>query len=207
MLGKTFIISTFCLIFNLWLIIGVCILDFLTDCLRYLSSFSSLSSFVTHYLVFKVQLIECYTVSCVGGDEEDRTPDPLLARQVLSQLSYTPKFPLILRQDCLGIQPYSLRCLSLSEWKLLSFSVSPIWLLVILNRLCFFCDCRVCWYAIEQKNNKLSKLVGLSGLEPPTSRLSGVRSNRLSYRPIGSMLDSNLFFPTSYIQYSFIQCP
>ena len=25
-----------------------------------------------------------------GGDEEDRTPDPLLARQVLSQLSYTP---------------------------------------------------------------------------------------------------------------------
>ena len=27
-----------------------------------------------------------------GGDEENRTPDPLLARQVLSQLSYTPKF-------------------------------------------------------------------------------------------------------------------
>ena len=26
-----------------------------------------------------------------GGDEEDRTPDPLLAKQVLSQLSYTPK--------------------------------------------------------------------------------------------------------------------
>ena len=27
---------------------------------------------------------------CHGGDEENRTPDPLLARQVLSQLSYTP---------------------------------------------------------------------------------------------------------------------
>ena len=26
--------------------------------------------------------------------------------------------------------------------------------------------------------------MGLSGLEPPTSRLSGVRSNRLSYRPM-----------------------
>ena len=28
-----------------------------------------------------------------GGDEENRTPDPLLARQVLSQLSYTPMGP------------------------------------------------------------------------------------------------------------------
>ena len=27
-------------------------------------------------------------------------------------------------------------------------------------------------------------LMGLSGLEPPTSRLSGVRSNRLSYKPV-----------------------
>ena len=31
-----------------------------------------------------------------------------------------------------------------------------------------------------------SKPMGLSGLEPPTSRLSGVRSNRLSYKPIKS---------------------
>ena len=35
-----------------------------------------------------------YRLSCLslahGGDEENRTPDPLLARQVLSQLSYTP---------------------------------------------------------------------------------------------------------------------
>ena len=30
-----------------------------------------------------------YEPTC-GGDEEIRTPDPLLARQVLSQLSYTP---------------------------------------------------------------------------------------------------------------------
>ena len=30
----------------------------------------------------------------------------------------------------------------------------------------------------------LRSTLGLSGLEPPTSRLSGVRSNRLSYTPI-----------------------
>ena len=33
-----------------------------------------------------------YPFGYVGGDEEDRTPDPLRARQVLSQLSYTPVF-------------------------------------------------------------------------------------------------------------------
>ena len=37
-----------------------------------------------------------YRLSCLslahGGDEEDRTPDPLRARQMLSQLSYTPIF-------------------------------------------------------------------------------------------------------------------
>ena len=33
---------------------------------------------------------------------------------------------------------------------------------------------------------KSYKPMGLSGLEPPTSRLSGVRSNRLSYKPIES---------------------
>ena len=27
---------------------------------------------------------------CFGGAEEDRTPDPLLAKQVFSQLSYSP---------------------------------------------------------------------------------------------------------------------
>ena len=30
---------------------------------------------------------------------------------------------------------------------------------------------------------RLAHLVGRGGLEPPTSRLSGVRSNHLSYRP------------------------
>ena len=36
---------------------------------------------------------------------------------------------------------------------------------------------------------KLSNLVGLSGFEPLTSRLSGVRSNQLSYRPASKLLE------------------
>ena len=38
----------------------------------------------------------------------------------------------------------------------------------------------------EQKSRDSRNLVGSSGLEPPTSRLSGVRSNHLSYAPISS---------------------
>mgnify|MGYP007112180909 CR=1 FL=1 len=33
-----------------------------------------------------------YHFQLAGGDERDRTADPLLARQVLSQLSYTPTY-------------------------------------------------------------------------------------------------------------------
>ena len=36
---------------------------------------------------------------------------------------------------------------------------------------------------------RFNLLVGLSGLEPPTSRLSGVRSNQLSYKPICSQTE------------------
>ena len=37
-----------------------------------------------------------------GGDEENRTPDPLLARQVLSQLSYAPIMVTTKLSLCLG---------------------------------------------------------------------------------------------------------
>ena len=39
--------------------------------------------------------------------------------------------------------------------------------------------------------HQLAKMVGLDGLEPSTSRLSGVRSNHLSYKPI-LLLRSNI---------------
>ena len=58
----------------------------------------------------------------LGGADRDRTGDPLLAKQVLSQLSYSP----------------------------------------------------------------ITGVVGLGRFELPTSPLSGVRSNQLSYRPVVS---------------------
>ena len=59
-----------------------------------------------------------------GGADRDRTGDPLLAKQVLSQLSYSP-----------------------------------------------------------ESQKRTHSMVGLGGLEPPTSRLSSARSNQLSYKP------------------------
>ena len=56
-------------------------------------------------LVCRFPLTPFYSFSRVGGDERDRTDDPLLAKQVLSQLSYTPKYlrsgqPLINQYSC-----------------------------------------------------------------------------------------------------------
>ena len=69
----------------------------------------------------------CHHRLAPGGARRDRTADPLLAKQVLSHLSYGPLF---------------LRC-----------------------------------------SYRALKVVGLGRFELPTSPLSGVRSNQLSYRP------------------------
>ena len=85
-------------------------------------------------------------MNSTGGDDGIRTHDPLLAGQVLSQLSYTP----ILNSK-----------FKIRNSKLLGFAISP------------------CAFA----------LVGPSGLEPPTSCLSGTRSNLLSYEPMWLVSD------------------
>ena len=60
---------------------------------------------------------------------------------------------------------------------------------LIFRRLCVSRDRRVHMVRKGYENIQDTKnLVGLSGLEPPTSRLSGVRSNRLSYRPMQGIL-------------------
>ena len=50
-----------------------------------------MKSFLSFLLLYSFQRTVSRLVCRVGGDEENRTPDPLLARQVLSQLSYTPR--------------------------------------------------------------------------------------------------------------------
>ncbi len=59
------------------------------DCtMMYCTSF--IAENLHRYTVFKVRRL--LLPSCEGGgDNEIRTHDPLLARQVLSQLSYTPE--------------------------------------------------------------------------------------------------------------------
>ena len=50
-----------------------------------------------------------------------------------------------------------------------------------------FVSSSIVYYLVFKVQPKLFFfLVGSSGLEPPTSRLSGVRSNHLSYEPIYS---------------------
>ena len=86
----------------------------------------------------------------VGGDDRNRTCDPLNANQVLSQLSYIPVF-----SNEIGCGDRIWTC---DLWVM-----SPTSYLTAPPR---------------------DKLVGLGRLELPTSRLSGVRSNQLSYRPV-----------------------
>ena len=51
---------------------------------------------------------------------------------------------------------------------------------------------------------KTNKMVGLNGLEPSTSRLSGVRSNHLSYKPILHLLKHYNTY-TNYLAIPFLK--
>ena len=57
---------------------------------------SNLLSYKPAYLIFRpgFRPLCIRLTACGGGDERNRTDDPLLAKQVLSQLSYTPIFTL-----------------------------------------------------------------------------------------------------------------
>ena len=65
-----------------------------------------------------------------------------------------------------------------------------------LNYMSFFPEIELIFFYPLRKNSFIfsalfsfqSTMVGLGGLEPPTSRLSGVRSSLLSYKPIFSQV-------------------
>ena len=66
---------------------------------------------------------------------------------------------------------------------------AELWPLENSKKYCnfYFCKARATEFMLinDQADNavKNENLVGLGGFEPPTSPLSGVRSNQLSYRP------------------------
>ena len=112
-----------------------------------------------------------------GGGERDRTDDLLLAKQALSQLSYTPALTKLARGGVSdGQRPsrephragYSTHRRGTALLAGASFGARP------LSR----------YLAIPLTRRPLSaplKVVGQGGFEPPTSRLSSARSNQLSY--------------------------
>ena len=132
-----------------------------------------------------------------GGDEQNRTVDPLLARQVLSQLSYTPIFTFLggLKSNS-SHSPLGSAYTTFFAF-VLSFSFDPLrsfriffgglkWTQVTLRLVPLILRfSRSCSISLLIPQNPFGFfLVGSSGLEPPTSRLSGVRSNHLSYEPL-----------------------
>ena len=64
-----------------------------------------------------------------------------------------------------------------------------------------FVSSSIVYYLVFKVQPKLFYfLVGSSGLEPPTSRLSGVRSNHLSYEPLKVVEISGIEPLTSCVQ-------
>ena len=92
------------------------------------------------------------------------------------------------------LSSYSLNRQTLEIVSLPNFSISL--------DICFFTS-RIQYslfnFQVTVVHNSLCTVVGTSGLEPPTSRLSGVRSNHLSYAPIwfSVSLRSSLLFAQS----------
>ena len=111
----------------------------------------------------------------LGGARRDRTVDLLRARQALSQLSYGPR--------------QTLRTLAVPLWRRQILPSSFHVVALYTNSICTKHSpgpllTQPGHYDLKSQLPELAGfLVGQGGLEPPTSPLSGVRSNQLSYRP------------------------
>ena len=115
-----------------------------------------------------------------GGGEGIRTPDPRVANAVLCQLSYTPDKPL--RSHFESEIPNWLRGRDLNP-RPLGYEPNELPDCSTPRQSQPFSNLR---FRIEIPN-----MVGLGRFELPTSRLSGVRSNQLSYRPFQTPLRAN----------------
>ena len=133
-----------------------------------------------------------------GGARQDRTADLLRARQALSQLSYGPRnltgsgSRTSNCMDKLYMQP---SCSLIPTFRPASLLEGRWWVWVDLPATALH---RPHPY---HPNNTNNVLVGLGGFEPPTSPLSGVRSNQLSYRP-GSTIQPNASHPAEGAYYT-----
>ena len=135
------------------------------------------------------------------GGKEIWTLGPLRARQVLSRWAIPPGSGL--NGQCLIVECFTLQPLSTSRYWFASLFWVDSWMVLVWLLFCwvaflfllgwflqdhvfiftgfrfyrvfagFLLDFLFCWL-----------LLGLDGLEPSTSRLSGARSNHLSYKPV-----------------------
>ena len=106
-----------------------------------------------------------------GGARRDRTDDLMLAKHALSQLSYGP---------FVVCAPSGARTLASARRRLRGWQ----------SLAALHANARqskrkeaAAVIRLPTADSRLPIMVGLGGLEPPTSRLSSARSNQLSYKP------------------------
>jgi hypothetical protein len=106
----------------------------------------------------------------IGGADRDRTDDLKLAKLPLSQLSYGPVTVVSVPESQRSTGSTARRTPSRGRSDSLAAPATGV-------------GPRPAWQAKDPNLRPTTKLVGLSRLELLTSRLSGVCSNHLSYRP------------------------
>jgi hypothetical protein len=123
-----------------------------------------------------------------GGADRDRTDDLRLAKPALSQLSYSPEVNFVSE---ISSSSFNWQPMTINHWPRRSHP--PGHRDVRNGEAGSNQD-------LLQKTSRLNSfklplfMVGLGRVELPTSPLSGVRSNQLSYRPV-SLLANNYSLP------------
>ena len=148
--------------------------------------------------------ISKFKIADPGGGEGIRTPDPRVANAVLCQLSYTPENisnseirissrgwlrGRDLNPRPLGYEPNELPDCSTPRQNQPSLMLSTQSSQSNLQRQDYPNPKTRSLSGISNLRSEIS-MVGLGRVELPTSRLSGVRSNQLSYRPISFLRHS-----------------